>query len=250
MTSIQMIPLNKLIPSPTNVRRTGATLNIEELAASITAHGLLQNLQVRPAAKGKFEVVAGGRRLAALKLLVKQGKLDKAAEIPCHILTDEDAGEISLAENIMRMPMHPADQFDAFKAMIDQGKGIEDVAARFGTSAAIVRQRLKLASVSPALIELYRADEMSLDQLMAFAVSDDHETQEEAWYKQPTWNRDPASIRRNLTAAHIDANDDHVCRSRRLSGEGRRYHPRSVPARTSWLSDRPRIARAIDCGEA
>jgi len=80
--NIQMLPLNRLVPSPANVRKTGKTLGIEELAASIAAHGLLQNLQVRAVAKGKFEVVAGGRRLAALKLLVKQGSLAKDADTP------------------------------------------------------------------------------------------------------------------------------------------------------------------------
>ena len=69
--TIELIPLSKLIPCPANVRRTGRNDGIEELAASIKAHGLLQNLQVRAGAGGKFEVVAGQRRLAALKLLAK-----------------------------------------------------------------------------------------------------------------------------------------------------------------------------------
>jgi ParB family transcriptional regulator, chromosome partitioning protein len=79
----------------------------------------------------------------------------------------EDAAEISLAENIVRLPMHPADQFAAFKALADDGKGAEEIAARFGCAASTVRQRLRLASVSPALLDTYRADDMALDQLMA-----------------------------------------------------------------------------------
>lgn len=210
MTNIQTIPLNQLVPSPANVRKTGAAVGIDELAASIAAHGLLQNLQVRPGAKGKFEVVAGGRRLAALKLLAKQKALPKDAEIPCHVLDGEDAGEISLAENTLRLPMHPADQYDAFKALADGGKGPEEIAARFGTTASVVRQRLKLASVSPCLVDLYRHDEMTLDQLMAFTVSDDHEAQEAAWFGQPDYNRSPQVIRRTLTAAHVEADDPRV----------------------------------------
>ena len=170
---------------------------IKELAASIEAHGLLQNLQVRKAASGKFEVVAGGRRLAALKLLAKKKALAKDAPIGCNVLaTDEDAAEISLAENEMRQAMHPADQFEAFKALIDSGHGIEDVAARFGVTPTVVRQRLKLAAVSPKLMALYRKAAMSLDQLMAFTVSDDHAAQEAAWFDAPDWQRsaprDPA----------------------------------------------------------
>ncbi len=206
--NIQPIPLNKLIPSPANVRKTGASVSIEELAASITAHGLLQNLQVRPArAKaGKFEVVVGGRRLAALKLLARQKTITGTAEIACNVLADnEDASEISLAENIERQPMHPADQFDAFKAQADAGKGPEEIAGRFGISPAVVRQRLKLATVSPRLLDLYRADAMDLDQLMAFTVSDDAAAQEAAWFEQPDFNHSPTAIRRILTAAHVEA---------------------------------------------
>jgi ParB family transcriptional regulator, chromosome partitioning protein len=121
-----------------------ALASAEELAASIAAHGLLQNLQVRPAAKGgKFEVAAGGRRLAALKLLAQRKQMSRLAEIACNVLDDEDAGEISLAENTIRIPMHPADQFDAFKALADTGKGAEEIAGRFGCTPAVVCQRLR-----------------------------------------------------------------------------------------------------------
>ncbi|HAX90653.1 MAG TPA: hypothetical protein DCY07_00385 [Rhodospirillaceae bacterium] len=205
--NIQMIPLSQLVPSAANVRKTGAHHEIEALAASIAAHGLLQNLQVRAVAKGKFEVVAGGRRLAALKSLVKQKTMTAKSEIPCHVLNGEDAGEISLAENLLRLPMHPADQFEAFRAMSEAGKGVEDIAARFGTTVTTVRQRLKLAAVSPRLFELYRDDELSLDQLMAFTVSDDFEAQEAAWFDSPAWRRDPQALRRALTASQVEADD-------------------------------------------
>jgi len=204
---ITNITLNKLVPSPANVRRTGAGIAIDELAASIEAHGLLQNLQICEGKGGKFEVVAGGRRLAALKQLAKAKKIAKDAPIPCHVLDGENAGEISLAENVIRLPMHPADQYEAFKAIADAGKGPEEIAGRFGCTATVVKQRLKLASVSPRLMEAYRAEEISLDQLMAFTVSDDHAAQEAAWFDQPQWNRHPGNIRRALTAAHVEADD-------------------------------------------
>jgi ParB family chromosome partitioning protein len=206
--NIQMIPLNRLIPCPANVRKTGAGIGIEELAASISAHGLLQNLQVRPGRGGKFEVAAGGRRLAALRRLAKLKTLSKLAEIGCNVLDDdEDPVEISLAENTNREPMHPADQFDAFKALADSGKGPEEIAGHFGCTAAMVRQRLKLASVSPHLMEVYRAGDMTLDQLMAFTVSDDHEVQEAVWFDPLSDNSYPNAIRRTLTASQIEADD-------------------------------------------
>jgi ParB family chromosome partitioning protein len=107
----------------------------------------------------------------------------------------------------MRQAMHPADQFEAFKALIDSGHGIEDVAARFGVAPTVVRQRLKLAAVSPMLMVLYRKASMSLDQMMAFTVSDDHAAQEAAWFDAPEWQRSAVAIRQRLTAAHVRADD-------------------------------------------
>lgn len=210
MMTIEMIPLNKLIPSPANVRKTGALTGIEELAASIAAHGLLQNLQVRPGDKGKFEVVAGGRRLAALQRLAKAKTIGKTEGIACHVMNGEDASEISLAENIVRLPMHPADQYEAFKGLADQGKGPQEIAGRFGCSPAVVKQRLKLANVSPRLIEAYRVEEIDLDQLMAFAVTDDHAAQEQVWAALPQWNHDPDTIRSHLMVANVEAGDRRV----------------------------------------
>jgi ParB family chromosome partitioning protein len=208
-TNMQTIPLNQLIPSPENVRKTGGKDGIEALAASIAAHGLLQNLQVRPAKDDQYEVVAGGRRLAALKLLAKQKQIAADYAVPCHALDSQNATEISLAENEMRLPMHPADQFDAFKKLADDGKGLEEIAARFGTTAKIVAQRLKLAVVSPKLIALYRKDEITLDCLMAFTVSGNHKQQEKVWAALPDWARQrPDRIRDALTEKHIAADSN------------------------------------------
>jgi len=204
--TMQTIPLTQLVPSPANVRKTGTKDGIDALAASIAAHGLLQNLQVRAAEGGQYEVVAGGRRLAALRLLAKQKQIAADYPVPCHALGAEDAAEISLAENEMRMPMHPADQFEAFKKLADQGKGPEEIAARFGTTARIVEQRLRLAVVSPRLIALYRKGEMTLDCLMAFTIADDHRQQEKTWKALPEWARTrPQQIRDALTEKHVAA---------------------------------------------
>jgi ParB family chromosome partitioning protein len=212
MSNIQSIPLNKLTASSRNLRRTNPAEGVEELAASIRAHGLLQNLTVIPGvkakAKGNFEVIAGGRRLAALKLLAKEKKLAKDAPIPCAVLADGIAEEISLAENAMQCPMHPADQFEAFHALNrDHGMAAEDIAARFGVTPAVVRQRLKLAAVSPKLIALYRDEEMNLDQLTAFAICDDHARQERVWNDLPDWKRNRESILTALTEENVAATD-------------------------------------------
>ncbi len=81
----------------------------------------------------------------------------------------------------MRVGLHPLDQFRAFSALIETGLSEEDIAARFFVSVSTVRQRLRLASVSPTLLDLYGEDGMSLEQLMAFSVTDNHARQEQVW---------------------------------------------------------------------
>jgi ParB family chromosome partitioning protein len=174
---IKMIPLiSQLARSANNVRKTGSNQAVEFLAASVRVHGLLQNLRVRETAKHSYEVLGGAQRLTAVKLLVKRKALPKERynKIACNVIEGQDGREISLAENKVYTPMHPADHFEAFKALVDDGKELEEIGARFGVKASVVRQRLKLASVSPKLMKLYRGDHMKLDQLMAFTVSDDH----------------------------------------------------------------------------
>ncbi|SDP37516.1 ParB family protein [Paracidovorax cattleyae] len=188
-----------------NVRKT-PRMSIPELAASIQRVGLLQNLIVIAAADGEhYEVVAGGRRLAALKLLAKRRRLSKEWEVPCLLVADGTARTASLTENVQREAMHPADQFEAFAALVAEGRPIEDIAADFSVTPLVVQRRLKLANVSPRLMADYRADAVNLDQLMALAITDDYAAQEAAFYDAPTWQRQPAMLRERLTEREIDA---------------------------------------------
>ncbi|MGE4451001.1 ParB N-terminal domain-containing protein [Castellaniella sp.] len=202
-----LVPLSRLVLRPTgrNVRKT-PRMSIPELAASIQRVGLLQNLIVIAAADGKhYEVVAGGRRLAALKLLAKKHRIAKDWDVPCLLVADGTARTASLTENVQREAMHPADQFEAFAALVAEGRPIEDIAANFSVSPLVVQRRLKLANVSPRLLADYRAEAVSLDQLMALAITDDHAAQEAAFYDAPTWQRHPSQLRDRLTEREIDA---------------------------------------------
>ena len=216
--SVISISLAQLLPSDANVRKTGGG-NLDDLAASIAAHGLLQCLNVRPRPGGKYDVVAGGRRLAALKRLVKEKRIAKNFPVPCRVLEEgEDAAEVSLAENQIRQAMHPADQFGAFKALSDNGMAVADIAARFGVAERTVEQRLKLARVSPALFELYRADAMTLEQLMVFTLSNDHAQQEAVWQAvSATYDTSARAIRHRLSEDKVSCTD----RRARFIGEER-----------------------------
>ncbi len=202
-----LVPLSRLVLRPTgrNVRKT-PRMSIPELAASIQRVGLLQNLIVIASADGEhYEVVAGGRRLAALKLLAKKHRISKEWEVPCLLVADGTARTASLTENVQREAMHPADQFEAFAALVAEGRPIEDIAADFSVTPLVVQRRLKLANVSPRLMADYRADAVSLDQLMALSIADDHAAQESAFYDAPQWQRHPSHLRERLTEREIDA---------------------------------------------
>ncbi len=208
------IPFDKLRLSQANVRHIKVGVSIEQLAEDIARRTLLASLTVRPvldesgAETGLYEIPAGGRRFRALELLVKQKRLNKTAPVPCILRTDGVAEEDSLAENIQRAPLHPLDQFRAFQAMRERGTGEEEIAAAFFVSTGVVKQRLKLASVSPALLDHYGEDDMTLEQLMAFTVNPDHARQEQVWAAiAQSYSKEPYTIRRMLTEATVRASD-------------------------------------------
>ena len=217
LSSSRDIPFNKLVLSQSNVRRVKAGISVEELAESIARRGLIQSLHVRPEldAEGKetgmFEVPAGGRRYRALEFLVKQKRLNKTAPVPCIVSEANDdilIDEVSLAENIERAPLHPLDQFRAFQVLREKGMSEEEIAAAFFVDAKVVKQRLRLVSVSPALLETYAEDGMTLEQLMAFTVSDDHARQDQVWEAiKDGWQKEPYTIRRLLTETTVRASD-------------------------------------------
>ena len=209
----RFIEARHLSLSPINVRKTGGDNGIEQLAELIAAEGVLQNLDVyeHESGEGKKKtthaVVAGGRRLRALQLLIRQKRIKADIAVPCLVINYDRAVQISLAENSGREPMHPADEFEAFRQLIDAGKSIEDVAARFGVTPLVVQRRLKLASVAPAFIELYRKGKLTLEHLMAFAVTDDHARQQEVWESMKSHDRHPGAIRRALTDHEVSSRE-------------------------------------------
>ncbi|MCM2438511.1 ParB N-terminal domain-containing protein [Agrobacterium vitis] len=208
------IPLNKLKKHPKNARKTPhSEASIEAKAASIAAKGILQNLVVEPELDAAGEPTGGylvtigeGRRLAQM-LRVKRKEIKKTEPIRCVIDTANDAAEISLDENVTRENLHPADEYERFRELSENhGWGAEEIAARFGVSPHVVKQRMRLGAVSPKLLQAYRDGELTLDQLMAFAITDDHARQEHV-YQNLSYNRDPSIIRRDLTKMNVAATD-------------------------------------------
>lgn len=208
------VPLNKLKKSPRNARRMPhAEADIEALAASIAGKGVLQAPVVEPetdeagTATGFYLVSIGEGRRLALGLLAKRKSIKKTEPVRCVVDLTNDPHEISLDENVTRTGMHPADQFEAFRRLSEErGFGAEEIGARFGLGAQIVRQRLRLGAVSPTLIALYRGGGLTLDQMMAYAVSEDHARQEQV-LEQLGPDRPAYLVRRTMTETKVTATD-------------------------------------------
>ncbi|MCY4440692.1 MAG: ParB N-terminal domain-containing protein [Deltaproteobacteria bacterium] len=209
--TIRPIALDRLSVAPENVRKTPPDAAAEaELKASIAGHGLLGNLVVRSEGPGGgYAVVAGGRRFAALKALAADGVLDTAHPVPCLVVdSTAESSELSLAENVIRIAMHPADQVTAFTKLAESGVTVAAIAARFGISEPLVEQRLRLGNAASELLDAYRADEIDLETLKAFAVTTDHRRQMAVWehVANQGYRPTPWEVKRLLTEERIPAN--------------------------------------------
>lgn len=212
-----IVPLNRLKASPKNARKTPhSPATIEAFAASIKAKGVLQPPVVEierdgeGAPTGNYLVTIGEGRRQGLRLLAKRKAIKRTHPVRCIVDAENDAHEISLDENMTREAMHPADQFEAFQRLaVEKGYGPEEIGARFGVSAHVVRQRLRLGAAAPELMAAYREGALALDQLMAFCVSADQDRQRQVFEELGEY-RPVHAIRRAMTEAKVRAEDRRV----------------------------------------
>ncbi|CAB3739816.1 hypothetical protein R8871_06537 [Paraburkholderia graminis C4D1M] len=210
------VPYSSLRPSPLNAR-TQPLSGIPGLAANIRAKGLLQNLVVHEMKGGRtrqrrYGVCAGQRREAALDLLFEQKHIAADYPVPVRIVSEGDALAISLIENSEREGLDPFDVLRAYRMLAEEGRSVDYIAALFSASPLTVRRRMKLANVSPKLLALLREDAITLDQLAALALADDHDTQERIWFDANDWQRQPNYLRQAITRAEIDASRSRLVR--------------------------------------
>lgn len=205
--AVAMIALSKLVQSEANARRSDKRADIESLAEDIACHGVLQNLNVTDCGNGKFAVSAGGRRHAALKLLLKQGRVGKDYPVPCKIVSDEDAAEVSLAENVQRVAMNAIDEADAYEALVGEGSNADAIAKRFGVTIRHVEQRLALAKLSAKVKAAFRKGEITLDAARAFCLTDDHAAHDAVLKTLARPITSAQSVRACLTQGRVPAHD-------------------------------------------
>ena len=244
--AVRHIPLDKLVPSPTNVRKTPPSAAEDaELKASIRARGLKQNLVVHPSPgeKGVHAVTAGGRRLKALQELAAEGVIPADFRVPCLVEEPEAALETSLMENRIRAALSPADEFVAMAALIDRrrdGRGGRHPLRRLGAArpaAPAARQagartarRLPQRRHQPRCRHRLHARRRSSGAARRVASAQGpvlHPALYGAASVDP--NRDPARLRSRA-----------VCRQRRLRGRRRHGDARSLQRRRRGLYGRCR----------
>ncbi|PBN42971.1 ParB/RepB/Spo0J family partition protein [Sphingobium sp. D43FB] len=210
---IQTIKLSKLRLSPINVRTApDEQLQIEPMAASIEAKGVLQNLLVTPAKKprGTFEVFDGGRRWRALRLLAERGSIvETDYDVPVMVLTGDDAelSETSTATNFHQLKMTPAEECRAFQHFIGASGDIDAVAKRFGVTRRFVEGRLRLASLAEPIFEALSKGEITLDVAKAYASTENQEKQLLVWTGYQNNYVTADTIRRVIANETLKASD-------------------------------------------
>ena len=160
------LPLDRIRESTTNPRQHFDDL--EELAASIRTHGVLQPILVRPLRKD-FELVVGARRLRAARLA-------GLSSVPAQVkpLDDRSAREVQIIENLQRQDVHPLEEADGYKALLESTPSctIEEIAAKVGKSKAYVYQRLSLTRLAPQVREVVASDALPLSYALKLAPLD------------------------------------------------------------------------------
>lgn len=193
------VGMSEIRISPKNYRKTIDEKSIQELAENIRQFGLINPITVRKVGEeayldeesgevvstdGYYEIVCGERRFRACSILYeeenrqneilsakKKKKLDKFQTIPCVVreLSDSDAFDAMMTENLLREDVDPFEESYAFAEMLKMGKSIEDLALKFGKSASFVRKRLLLENVIDDVKQMVQKDELSMSVAMYMA---------------------------------------------------------------------------------
>ncbi|CAN7298643.1 ParB/RepB/Spo0J family partition protein [Agrobacterium tumefaciens] len=199
-TTMEQLSLttDRLVLDARNARKMRDKDSLASLKASILAHGIIQPITVRPPAAAdrdldgdRYRVFAGGRRLTAVTELIFEGKLAPDFQLPALVkeADDNDADEMSLAENILRRAMRPVDEFRAFARLADEGLTAEDIALRFGQTVRFVQGRMALGRLHPTLLEMLENDEINLNVAMAYTLDTDPERQLEIYNNLQAWQK-------------------------------------------------------------
>ena len=203
---VEMVPLSVLVKSPLNVRTIPYPADsVREMADSIMAVGLIQNLVVHSLPDGMSGVAAGGRRLAALQQLFSEQRIDAGYLVVVKRVSDDLAVVASMVENNQRVAMHPAEQISGFRTLSEEGKTPAQIGDLLGYSARHVQRMLKLANLAPELITLLAEDKLDVEQCQALSLESDPARQVQVYDQVKTsYGSTPAHLlKRAITDTEI-----------------------------------------------
>ncbi|EFK2737313.1 ParB/RepB/Spo0J family partition protein [Shigella flexneri] len=207
------VPLASLIKSPLNVRTVPYSAeSVSELAESIKGVGLLQNLVVHALPGDRYGVAAGGRRLAALNMLVEHGIIPADWPVRVKVIPQELATAASMTENGQRRDMHPAEQIAGFRAMAQEGKTPAQIGDLLGYSPRHVQRMLKLADLAPVILDALAEDRITTEHCQALALESDTARQVQVFEAacQSGWGGKPdvRVIRNLITESEVAVKDN------------------------------------------
>lgn len=213
LSSPFLVPLSALVlEEGENVRSTSSVTKdgIKQMAAMLESTGQISPLVVSRREDGYFSVHAGGRRTRGFWHLRDQKKISADHMVEVREIDATHGLDISLIENISQEPMHPVDEFLAYKRLEGMGYTPEGIAKAHGVKVLQVKRRMKLGEVHPDLLEQFREGKINLDQIMALASCDDQQRQLQAWTSLPVWQRNDQQIRQHLSEDEVKVDDDRV----------------------------------------
>ncbi len=176
---LRHIPLDQLHLSAINMRHGRKAPDISDILPSVRSRGILQPLLVRPNAEG-FEIVAGRRRYFCATAVKEE--LGAFAPLPCAVMEagdDAAALEASLIENVARLDPDEMSQYETFTRLIKEGRTVDSIAATFGLTETMVKQRLALGNLLPKLRDAYRAEEIDAESLRYLTMAS--KSQQKEW---------------------------------------------------------------------
>lgn len=204
-TPVQIFPYSRLSRTDLNTRIIPHTdQEVEEMADSIQAMGILQNLIGAELPDGTIGIVGGEGRRRGTGILVMRGVLDADTPfVPVKVLPVEMAVAASMIENGRRKNMHPAEQIIGFRTLQQEGKTASQIGALMGYHPRHVQRCLKLANLAPSLLDALARDEITLEHCEVMTLADTHERQLQVWEEaKAQWNGSmpmPHTLRKMVT---------------------------------------------------
>lgn len=168
MVSTSTLPINEIIPNKEQPRKTFDEGALQELADSITVHGVLQPLLVRPLLSGGYQLIAGERRWRA-------SRMAGLKEVPVIIreLSDSEAMEIAIIENLQREDLNPIEEAEGLQALIDKCDYTqEQVAVSVGKSRPAIANALRLLKLPEEIRQMTKEGEISAGHARALLAFD------------------------------------------------------------------------------